>query len=461
MKKILILNGSPKGKQSVTLYYAKFVEKKFPNYEYEILNISRDIKRIENNEKLFNEIIDKVKKADLILWAIPVYVFLIPAQMKLFIELVIEKNLQDTFKNKYSALIMTSIHFYDNTATNYMRAICEDFGMQFIDYFSASMRSIFKKKWQNQLMLFAKNIFYTIENNLSVTKYYLPIHHNAIEYSPHKVKNRISTNGKKVLIITDSQDRESNLSKMTKQFQANFNENIEEMNIHNLKISGGCLGCIQCAYDNTCIYENSDEYNDFFENKVKKADILIFASTIKDRYFSARWKMFYDRSFYNNHAPQFIGKQIIYIVSGPLNQLPDIRQIFDAWTQIHRGNLVDFISDEYDNSAKLDKVISETAKKTIRFANQNFKREDNFLGVAGMNLFRDHIRWSLKFPFVADYKAYKKLGIFKSLRTKFKVKVFNSILYYLVKIPKFRDEIYKKQMKKQMVKRIKKLVDEI
>ncbi|MCK5050264.1 MAG: NAD(P)H-dependent oxidoreductase [Candidatus Cloacimonetes bacterium] len=459
--KIIVLNGSPKGKESVTLHYVKFIQKNFPDHEYEFENISQQIKRIEKDEKVFNGIIEKVKSADAVIWAFPLYVFLVAAQYKRFIELISERNVQSVFQNKYTAVLSTSIHFYDHTAHNYMRAICEDLNMKYAEFISAGMSSLSNQEGQNELLLFAENFFNAIENDLPVIRYYSPLKYSNFQYKPEEIINKISTRGKKILLLTDSTDPEGNLAKMTAQFKANFSEEIEEYNIHDLDIKGGCLGCIHCGYDNTCIYEGKDEYNKFFDSKLKTADIIVYAAKIKDRFFSARWKMFIDRSFYNNHVPVFTGKQLVYLVSGPLKQIPNIRQIFEAWAQIQRGNLVDFVTDEYKDSAELDNIISATAQKTIRYADQKLKKEDNFLGVGGMKVFRDDIYGPLRFPFVADYKAFKKLGIFKSYNTKFKIKMVNFILYQLIKIPKIRKEIYNNQMSSQMVKPLKKLLEKI
>ena len=38
--KIIVLNGSPKGDISVTMQYVHFTQKKFPQHELKILNIS-------------------------------------------------------------------------------------------------------------------------------------------------------------------------------------------------------------------------------------------------------------------------------------------------------------------------------------------------------------------------------------------------------------------------------------
>ena len=45
--KICVLNGSPKGKYSVTLQTLLFLEKKFKEHEFEVVNIGQQIRVIE------------------------------------------------------------------------------------------------------------------------------------------------------------------------------------------------------------------------------------------------------------------------------------------------------------------------------------------------------------------------------------------------------------------------------
>lgn len=459
--KITVLNGSPKGEQSVTMQYVTFMQKKYPSYSYKIINISQRIKRIEKDEKAFLEIIEEINNANAILWATPVYFFLVPYQLKRFIELVSEKNAAAAFKNKYTAIITTSIHFYDHTAHNYMRAICEDLNMKYVDYFSAHMYDLAKEKGRSQLIDFAENFFNTIEKKIAVSTHFMPLLKSNFKYWQESIVKQISARGKKVLLLSDNSNQQSNVSKMLAQFKANFIEEPEEINISKLDIKGGCIGCIQCGYDNTCRYEGKDDYIEFYNSKVKTADIIVFAGEIKDRFLSAYWKLFLDRSFFNNHSPTLTNKQIIYIISGPLSQVSDIRQIFDANTQIQRANLVEFISDEYADSSIINKIITTTAQKAIDYSMQNIKREMNYLGVGGMKIFRDDIYGPLRFPFVADYKTYKKLGIFDSLQNGFRERLKTMLMYTLVRFSKIRDHIYKKELKSGMIKPLQKINDRI
>ena len=80
--KIAVLNGSPKGELSVTVQYIKFIQKSFPEHDLDIINISQGIKKIENNEEYFKEVIGNINDSDAVIWAFPLYVFLVASQYK-------------------------------------------------------------------------------------------------------------------------------------------------------------------------------------------------------------------------------------------------------------------------------------------------------------------------------------------------------------------------------------------
>lgn len=44
--KVLVLNGSPKGKDSITLQASLFLKKRFPEHDYQILHVGQQIKSI-------------------------------------------------------------------------------------------------------------------------------------------------------------------------------------------------------------------------------------------------------------------------------------------------------------------------------------------------------------------------------------------------------------------------------
>ena len=135
--KITVLNGSPKGSTSATMQYVQFIQKKFPQHELTIHNIAQQINTLERDEKAFQEILAEIRSSDGVLWAFPLYYYVVASQYKRFIELIFERKAEETFRGRYTAVLTTSIHFFDHTAHNYLRAICDDLDMRYAGYFSA------------------------------------------------------------------------------------------------------------------------------------------------------------------------------------------------------------------------------------------------------------------------------------------------------------------------------------
>ena len=67
--KITVLNGSPKGDQSVTMQYVHFLQKKYPQHEFKILNITHRINKLEKDEQAFKEVIAEVASSDSVLFS--------------------------------------------------------------------------------------------------------------------------------------------------------------------------------------------------------------------------------------------------------------------------------------------------------------------------------------------------------------------------------------------------------
>ena len=456
--KIVVLNGSPKGDLSVTMQYVRFIQKKFPQHDLKIFNIAQQIKRIEKDEKAFQEIIDEVKSSQAILWAFPLYVFLLSSQYKRFIELISEKGVKEAFQNQYTAVLTTSIHFFDHTAHNYMRAICDDLDMKYVGAFSADMHDLLKEKEREKLTLFAGNFLEAIEKRMLTSKSFGPLIYRRFDYVPRSSAEKIEARGKKIIILTDAENDQTNLVRMIDKFRKFFLDHVEMINLNNLDIKGGCLGCIHCGHDNTCIYQGKDEFVQFYNTKLKAADVLIFAGVIRDRYLSSKWKQFFDRAFFNTHTPSLAGKQIGLIISGPLSQIPNLRQILEAYTEWQQANLVDFITDEHGDSLEIDALLHGFGERLIQMANERFIKPATFLGVGGMKIFRDDVWGKLRFPFQADHKFYRRGRLYDFPQKDYKARWVSFIMTFLVKVPRLRKEIYKRT-KAEMVKPLQKMVE--
>ena len=83
--KIAVLNGSPKGKYSITLQTVLYLQRKFPQHEFDIIHVGQKIKAFEKD---LSEAKTRLEDADAILFSYPVYTFLAPSQLHRFIELI-------------------------------------------------------------------------------------------------------------------------------------------------------------------------------------------------------------------------------------------------------------------------------------------------------------------------------------------------------------------------------------
>ena len=86
---ILVVNGSPKGKYSVTLQTSNWLQLKFPKCNFDVIHAGQIIKKLERD---FTEAKEKLEKADLVIFSYPVYTFIAPCQLHRFIELMKESG---------------------------------------------------------------------------------------------------------------------------------------------------------------------------------------------------------------------------------------------------------------------------------------------------------------------------------------------------------------------------------
>jgi NAD(P)H-dependent FMN reductase len=143
--KFLILNGSPKGKYSITLQTTRYLEKVYPDHSFEVLNVGQKTKSLE---KEFSPARVAIEHADVLLFSYPVYTFIAPYQLHKFIELLKKENMD--LSGKFATQITTSKHFYDVTAHRYVQDNCADLGLQYIRGLSADMDDLLTDKGQKE-----------------------------------------------------------------------------------------------------------------------------------------------------------------------------------------------------------------------------------------------------------------------------------------------------------------------
>ena len=437
--KIVILNGSPKGEDSVTMQYIAYIGKKFPDHSYDILNVAHEIKRIGKDITAWEGIIGSIRSADLVVWAFPLYYLLVSSQYKRFIELVFERKEGGVFAGKYAASLSTSIHFFDQTAHAYIHAVSDDLGMKYLESFSADMYDLLQEEEQERLEKFASLILTAVERNAPVQREYSPKDPLSITYIPGTEERSTRTGGRNVLILTDDDGSSPNLTAMNTRLRNSFSDQVQFFNIRELDIRGGCLGCCRCGYDNTCVY--TDGYVDFYKNVLQSAEIIIMSGSVHDRYLSSAWKQFFDRSFFKGHTPGLKGKQIGFVISGPLRQIPCLKEALAGWAD-NGGCHAHFLTDEVEDSAELDALLDALAGRLVQAADLSYIPPPLFYAVGGHKIFRDNIYAGMRFVFQADYRYYCEHGMFDFPQADLKTRLMNMVFMTVTRIPGFRKKVF-------------------
>ncbi|MBS3910019.1 MAG: NAD(P)H-dependent oxidoreductase [Actinobacteria bacterium] len=454
--RITVLNGSPKGSVSVTMQYVKYIQKHLPQHDFTVIDISHNIKGVEREAERFDDIVSQIRASDGVLWAFPVYYLLVPSQYKRFIELIFERGAGEAFAGKHAAVLTTSIHYYDTVARDYMRAVCDDLNMNYVDDFLADMNDLERPEHRKNLVVFAERLIHAIEERRVARRRYEPVVHRPVKYEPGAVDEVTKTNPRRVVVMVDGLDSNSNLAGMVDVFRKSVAAQVDIVDIGATKLKGGCLGCLNCAYDNQCVYK--DDMRATYEGRVLTADAVILAGTIHDRHLSSRWKLFFDRSFYRGHIPFFGGKLDGAIISGPLRQNATLNQWLDMFLESYKNTQVGVVTDEYDSSAEITGRLQGFAVELEWVLTNAYEKPQTFYGMSSRLIFRDFVYLS-KGVFLADHKHYKSQGFYDFPQKKLKMRANSLMLGSMFRIKPVRTQI-QREMKHHMVSGLERVVRE-
>lgn len=407
--KVLIINGSPKGKYSITLQTSLYIQKHFNGYGYEVLNVGQGIKGMEKD---FSKASAALMNADLIVFSYPVYTCLATAQLTRFIELIFENGVD--LSGKVATQISTSKHFFDQTAHRYIEEICGELGMHYIKGLSADMNDLTTPEGRSQALGFFKFVEYCIANN----SFEPPLgREKGVDTAyASQAKAVAKTDEREVVIVTNCAKSDSTLSAMIEDFirLAPFKTRIFDIN--EFGIRGGCLGCLKCAKDGECVY--TDGFAEELRERIQTAPATIYAFRIYHHNMGADFKMYFDRNFCNGHRTLTAGKPTGYLVAGDLSVEPNVREVLESRSEVG-GNFLARIATASDGIEGIQMLADR-----LEFAMQNnLTLPSNFYGVGGMMIFRDLV-YLMRGVMVADHRFYKKVGLYKGYPQRHKLTIF-------------------------------------
>lgn len=431
---ILILNGSPRGTNSITLQTVLYLQKIHPEHDFTILQVGQRIRRYEKD---FSEALAALTQAELVLFAYPVYTFIVPYQMHKFIELMKEHRVQ--LQGKFASQVSTSKHFYDVTAHKFIEEICSDFEMKYMQGLSADMDDLLEKKGQKQAEDYFAELIFNIENNI---------------YKPHRGKVTVKNNtvyetdlpeqpkrkGNSVVIVTNYAETDHNLQNMIADFRNNLPYPTAVVNLRQYPFSGGCLGCFSCAISAKCVHK--DGFDDFLRQEILTADAIVYAFTIENHYTHSSFKLYDDRQFCNGHRMLTTGLPIGFIISGDYRDEANLQTIVEARSEVGGCYLSGIATDEED----VARAITSLSKSLTYALEHRPSRPQNFYGVGGTKIFRDLI-YLMQGLMKADHKFYKRHKIY-DFPQKQRLKILKmQLIGFLISIPAMQKRMIGKMSK--------------
>ena len=458
---ILVINGSPKGKYSITLQTVLYLEKCFPEHTFQVLHAGQRIKALQKD---FSEVVKELEAADLIMFSYPVYTFIAPSQLHRFIELM--KGSGASLAGKFTTQITTSKHFYDVTAHRYIQDNCQDMGMKFIKGLSADMDDLLTVKGQKE----AKQFFGYVQWCMKKDSYeplpkpptpaaHVKVHvpEEAVVPSDTSEKTKLAdkakktVHGKQVVIVTDCRPQDDQLRDMIARFQKVLPLQSRVVNIREYPFIGGCLGCFNCAVSGKCIYK--DGFDDFLRNDIQGGAAIIYAFTIQDHSMGAAFKQYDDRQFCNGHRTVTMGMPMGYLISGDYSKEFNLQMIIEGRAEVGGNFLAGVATDETAPDTAIDRLA-----KTCFYAIQHrYVQPQNFYGIGGMKIFRDLI-YLMQGMMKADHQFYKQHGQYDFPQKKKGTLVKMYLVGALLSSPKIKAKMGNK-MNEGMLMPYKKLLE--
>ena len=397
---ILILNGSPKGENSITLQTCLYIQKHYPEHHYTVLHVGQTIRQFEKD---FSPAAENINSADLVLFCYPVYTFLVPSQLHRFLELMKEHQAELALEGKWASQITTSKHFYDVTAHRFIEENAKDLGLRILPGLSADMEDLLTEKGREEALQFFDYLMFQI--------------------SPSKIGD-IST--RLVAVVADLAPGDRELERMVESFRAQLPCRTKLINVRDYPFKGGCVSCFNCSADGKCIY--ADGFDSFLREEIQTCDAIVYAFTIRDHSMGSRFKMYDDRQFCNGHRTVTMGSPTAYIVNGAYAQEPNLQMVIEARANVGGNYLCGVaVTGGVEDPVHRTMDVGSLAQLLGYALEKKYRQPSNFYGVGGMRIFRDLI-YQMRGMMRADHKFFKAHGQYDFPQKKWK----QSLMMYLV-----------------------------
>ncbi|MDD4004432.1 MAG: NAD(P)H-dependent oxidoreductase [Elusimicrobiaceae bacterium] len=426
--RIAVINGSPKGADSVTLQYVNYLALKNPGHTFTVIHAAARAQEFETEPGAMRDALAILSDSDAVAWCTPVYYMLVPAQLKRFIELLFENSAGPVLKGRRAFALLTSVHFFDQLAAQYLGEISRDLGLEFFAAHSGEMNDLLQPQGRLAAEDFFRDFLWFSGRSLPVAGPGPCVPCPAREIA---AREQAEKPGRRALIMVFDSPQ-SRAADMARAYAEAAPAACSVQYMEELDIKGGCLGCIHCGWNNECVYQ--DGFARFFDREVSAADTVVFALPVKDRFFPALFKRYLDRTFFKGHVPVLAGKTLVFLVEGDLNAAPVALEFIYSYAENSGARLCGVVTDRADDIAA---GLAAAAAAADYFAGRKTGAPQTYRSAGAEKIFRDML-YNMDFVFHADYLFYKKCGLFRFANQERGAKLVSTVISLLCRFPRFR-----------------------
>lgn len=324
MSRILFVCGSPRGEKSSSRITAEHLCQTLDHpFEFvDVVSAALSDDPLER-EPAFEELIDKMSRADAVIWTTGAYCWFVPAQLQGLLDKLFAQGIR--FDGKLSATVMTSAYILDDFALTRIRRVSEQLGMHYLGEVSAQGGLYTGYMNEEDTEAACRTLAGQLDRALD-SGYRPPISGRPIpaEYlSPSHVGQAFAVDEPSVdkagthpiVVISGTPLGDGTASAaVVELIRRRSRCPVEVVELAPLDIKP-CLGCLHCDLEEEARCVLHDDYAAVLQ-QVEAADGLIFIGNGASTLVDLPLKRFIDRSWGLGHRPTLVGKYGLSVVTG-------------------------------------------------------------------------------------------------------------------------------------------------
>lgn len=420
-KKVLFLCGSPRRKQSASLYTARYLAR-FLDRDYEFVDVvgAKLSTDPTEAEPAFLEIVKKMREADAVVWTFGAWVFFVSVQMQYLLDKLFSQPGYD-FSGKIAAAVMTSCRVQDDFILNRVRFVSEQLGFGYIGDVSAIGNPFFgyvdeEEATEYSCRVLAGQINRALADGYVPSRYYPPVERKYLS-STHRGQGFAldgppvqKTGDKTILIITGNRLAEDSANASVVESIRRYSQNnVETIEIQDRNV-GPCVGCYLCdlRVEGICVLK--DEY-EAIKQRLHEVDGIVLVGTCASGMVDCHLKAFLDRWWGIYHRPSLMGKYGFVVATGGGPLEPDGAWYLQQVLNTTGTRCITALTQSTTETPQFAASLRRAVEDLDRALDEKWQIADRFNRRAIRWTHRDLVATSGQ-VLRADYKYYKEHKMF-------------------------------------------------